>query len=77
MTGVLGLYQPSLDQLLCFAASTMWSRNPLQAEIYILPTVKNGQLINRYQNYVDLLYYEREISNTVASFIVREEITSS
>ena len=50
---------------------------PLQAEIYILPTVKNGQLINRYQNYVDLLYYEREISNTVASFIVREEITSS
>ena len=41
------------------------------------PTVKNKQLINMYRKFVDLLYYEREISNTVGSFIVREEKTSS
>ena len=28
-----------------------------------------------YRNYVDLLYYEREIPNTVGLFIVREEKT--
>ena len=41
------------------------------------PTVKNKQLIDIYQNYVDLLYHDREISNTVGSFIVREEKTPS
>ena len=43
----------------------------------MLPAVKKKQLINIYRNSVDLLYYEREISNTVESFIVREEMTSS
>ena len=41
------------------------------------PTVKNKQLIDIYRTYVDLLYYERQISNTVGSFIVREEKASS
>ena len=30
-----------------------------------------------YKNYVDLIYYEREISNMTGPFIVREEKTSS
>ena len=41
------------------------------------PTVKNDQLIDIYRNYVDLLYYEGEMSNTVGSFTVREEKISS
>ena len=50
---------------------------PCRVEIYMSPTVKNKQLIDIYQNYVDLLYHDREISNTVGSFIVREEKTPS
>ena len=50
---------------------------PCRVEIYMSPTVKNKQLIDIYRNYVDLHYYEREISNTLGSFIVREEKTSS
>ena len=50
---------------------------PCRVEIYMSPTAKNKQLIDIYRNYVDLLYYEREISNTVGSFIVREEKTGS
>ena len=42
----------------------------------MLSTVKNKQLINIYRNYVELFYHEREISNTVGSFIVNEEKTS-
>ena len=41
------------------------------------PTIKNKQLIDIYQNYVDLFYYERETSNMAESFIVREKKTSS
>ena len=37
------------------------------------PTVKNKQLNDIYRSYVDLLYYERELSNTVGSFLVGEE----
>ena len=48
---------------------------PCRVEIYMSPTVKNKQLIDIYRNYVDLLYYEREISNMVGSFSVREEKT--
>ena len=44
-------------------------------EIYMSPAVKKKQLIDMYRNYVDLLYYEREIPNTVGLFIVREEKT--
>ena len=50
---------------------------PCRVEIYMSPTVKNKQLIDIYRNYVDLPYYEREISNTLGSFIVTEEKTSS
>ena len=46
---------------------------PCRVEIYMSPTVKNKQLIDIYRNYVDLLYYERELSNTVGSFLVGEE----
>ena len=38
---------------------------PCRVELYMSPTVKNKQLIDIYRNYVDLLYYEREISSTV------------
>ena len=52
---------------------------PYRDKIYMstISTIKNKQLIDIYRNYVDIFYYEREISNTVESFIVREEKTSS
>ena len=43
----------------------------------MLATVKNKQFIDMNRNYVDLLYYERELSSTGGSFIVSEEKTSS
>ena len=48
-----------------------------RVEIYVSPTDKNKQSIDIYRNYVHLRYHERKISNTVGSFIVREEKTSS
>ena len=41
------------------------------------PTVKNKELIDIYRNYVDLLYYEREDSNIVGSFINGEDDASA
>ena len=50
---------------------------PCRVEIYLSPPSKNKQLIEVYRNCVNLLYDERQISNTIESFIVREEKTSS
>ena len=41
------------------------------------PTVKNKELIDIYRNYVDLLYYEREDSIIVGSFITGEDDASA
>ena len=50
---------------------------PCYVEIFMSPTVKNKELIDIYQNYVDLLYYEREDSNIVGSFITGEDDASA
>ena len=39
-------------------------------------TVKNNELIDIFRKYVDVLYYEREDSNTVGSFVEKEEDVS-
>ena len=49
---------------------------PCRVETYVSPTVKDKQSTDIYRHYVDLLYYEREMPNTVGSFIVREDKTS-
>ena len=38
--------------------------------------VKNNELIDIFRKYVDVLYYEREDSNTVGSFVEKEEDVS-
>ena len=46
---------------------------PCRFEIFMSPTVKNNELIVIFRKYVDVLYYEREDSNTVGSFVEKEE----
>ena len=46
---------------------------PCRVEIFMSPTVKNKELIDIYQNYVDLLYYEKADSNIVGSFVTGED----
>ena len=46
---------------------------PCRVDTYMSPTVKNKQLIDMYLNYMDLLYYNRGLSNTLGSFLVGEE----
>ena len=45
--------------------------------IFMPLTLKNKQLIDIYRNYIDVLYYEREESNIVGSFIAEQENESS
>ena len=47
---------------------------PCEVEIFMLPTVKNNELIDIFQKYVDVLYYEREDLNTVG-FFVEEDVS--
>ena len=50
---------------------------PCRVEIFMSPTGKNKELIDIYRNYVHLLYYEREDSNIVGSFITGEDDASA
>ena len=45
---------------------------PWKVEIFMSPTVKNNELIDVIQKYVDVLYYKREDSNTAGSFVETE-----
>ena len=40
------------------------------------PTVKNNELIDIFRKYVDVLYYEREDSDTIGPFVEKEEDVS-
>ena len=42
---------------------------------YLSPNVKNNELIDIFRKYVDVLYYEREDSNTVESIVEKEEVS--
>ena len=77
LTGVLGLYQPLFRPIIVLSLVQGVLEIMCWVEIYMSPTAKNKQLFDIYRNYVDLVYYEWEISNTVGSFIVREIMTSS
>ena len=73
LTGVLGLYQSSIRPSTVFRRQCKVGQK-FRAELkYICHRQLNKQLIDIYQSNVDLLCYEGEISNTVGSFIVREE----
>ena len=43
-------------------------------EVFMSPTIKNNELIDIFQKYVDVLYYEREDLNTVG-FFVEEDVS--
>ena len=49
---------------------------PCRVEIFMSPTIKNNELIDIFRKYVDVLYYEREDSNMVGSFVEKEEDVS-
>ena len=77
LTGVLGLYHSSIRPSTVFRRQCKLGQK-FRAELkYICHRQLNKQLIDIYQSNVDLLCYEGEISNTVGSFIVREEKISS
>ena len=50
---------------------------PCRVKIFMTLTLKNRAFINIYRNYVDVLYYEREESNIVGSFITGQENESA
>lgn len=50
---------------------------PCLVNIFMPLTLKNKQLIDIYRNYIDVLYYEREESNIVGSFIAEQENESA
>lgn len=41
---------------------------PHRNDIHMLPTMKNKELIRIYYSHVDILYYQRQEANIVASF---------
>ena len=49
---------------------------PCRVELFMSLNVKNNELIDIFRKYVDVLYYEREDSNTVGSFVEKEEDVS-
>ena len=49
---------------------------PCRVEIFMSPTIKNNELIDIFRKYMDVLYYEREDSNMVGSFVEKEEDVS-
>ena len=49
---------------------------PRRVEIFMSPTIKNNELIDIFRKYMDVLYYEREDSNMVGSFVEKEEDVS-
>ena len=49
---------------------------PCRVEIFMSSNVKKNELIVIFRKYVDVLYYEREDSNTVGSFVEKEEDVS-
>ena len=49
---------------------------PCRVEIFMSPNAKKNELIVIFRKYVDVLYYEREDSNTVGSFEEKEEDVS-
>ena len=46
---------------------------PCRVEISMPPTVKNKKIIEIYKEMVDFLYYERETTMTVGTFLVTED----
>ena len=50
---------------------------PCRVKIFMVPTLKSRELIGIYCNYDDVLYYEREESNIVGSFITGQENESA